>query len=109
MRIRVVSIDRHYSNAEDMRHFSRGQGEYVRLSFALYDKCRDSSQGGLLVSQPREVLARLGVGDRGRHELRERGDSGLGVLGQWFHAAGRRHQHAPEPPLGEDRGADHRA
>jgi hypothetical protein len=69
MRIRVVSIDRHYWTAEDPRHFSRGQGEYVRLGFALYNECRDPSQGGLLVSQPLKILARLGVGDPGRLEL----------------------------------------
>jgi hypothetical protein len=69
MRIRVVPIDRHGRNAEDLRHFARGQGEHVRLGFALYHERRDPSQGGLLVSQPLKILARLGVGDRGRHEF----------------------------------------
>lgn len=55
MRIRVVSIDRHYVNAEDLRHFSRGQGEYVRLGFALYDECRDPSQRRLLLRELYEL------------------------------------------------------
>src|SRR5580693_756331 len=55
VRIRVVSIDRHYVNAEDLRHFSCGQGEYVRLGFALYAECRDPSQRRLLLGELYEL------------------------------------------------------
>src|ERR1700733_12891642 len=51
MRLGVVSIDRHRWNAEDLRPFPCGQGEYVRLGFAVYPECRDPSQRRLLLGE----------------------------------------------------------
>ena len=70
---------------------------------------RDAPQRRLLVGELGKRLARLGVRDRGRNQLCERGDTGLGVLGPRLDAASRGHQRAPELPLDEDRRPDGRA
>ena len=75
----------------------------------MCDQCRDASQRRLLVGELGKRLARLGVSDRGRNQLCERGDTGLGVLGPRLDAASRGHQRAPELPLDEDRRPDGRA
>ena len=45
----------------------------------LGDEGRDAPQRGLLVREQAELGPGLGVGDGRGHELRERGDPGLGV------------------------------
>jgi hypothetical protein len=70
---------------------------------------RDAPQRRLLLGQLGKRLAWLGVSDRGRHQLREGGDPGLGILGPRLDAASSGHQRAPELPFDEDRRPDGRA
>jgi hypothetical protein len=53
-----------------------------------------------------EIRMALGIGDRRRHEVREAGETCLGVAGKGLPRAGDRDHDAPEAPADDDRGPD---
>jgi hypothetical protein len=62
----------------------------------------------LLFEEPRDLLAALGIGDRGCNELHEVGEAILGIDRQGP-AAGEDDRHAPEPAVDGDRRRHRRA
>ena len=57
----------------------RHRGEHFRRLFPARDQRRHPSQGSLLLGEHGEVGAGLGVGDRGRDQIREVPDARLGI------------------------------
>ena len=82
--------------------------EDLAFGHSARDERRHAPKGRLLVGQPPDLRPRLGVRDRRRHELRERGEPRLGVGRQRLLRRGQRDQ-APDAALDDDRRPDGRA
>ncbi len=75
----LVAAERNLVGAEKALHL-RGHGVEDRLGGGAHgDQCRDPAQGRLLVGEPLDLGARVGVRDGRRHEVGELGDARLGL------------------------------
>src|SRR5271166_22829 len=100
--------------ADEARHIDRKQPrdllndrrEHLLRRRPARHQCRDAAQRRLLLSQPGELGAAVGVRDRRRHQLGEGGQPRLGVGRHQLLAAERYDDAAPQPALGADRHAD---
>jgi hypothetical protein len=73
----LVASERDLVGAEQPLHLGRHRVEDRRRLRAFRNQRRDAPERGLLGGQPLDLGARLHVGDRGRHQLREVGEPAL--------------------------------
>ena len=103
--VRLVAAHLDQRQVEHAGDLARHRGEHVGRRRALGDERRHPAQRRLLVRQPAEVLARLGVGDRGRDQRREVCEAMLDAFGKPLVIHRRGRHHAPDLAVHEDRGA----
>jgi hypothetical protein len=95
--------------AEQLPDLFCDHGEDLRLGRLARDERRDAPKRRLLLSQPGQPGAALGIRDGGRQELRELDQARLGVRRQGFLLPGAGGHHAPDAALNDDRRANGRA
>ena len=106
--IRLEAQDGRDVGVEERRDLLGYRGEdHVGRHSARHEQ-REPSQGGLLLGDPAQLVARLRVGDRGRDEPGKGLQTVLRPLRQSRLLRRGDGEHAPDPTLHADRGADRR-
>ena len=98
----LEAVQRDLVGVQQRLHLARHGVEHACRRGALRDERGDPPQRGLLLRQPLRPGVRLGVGDRGRHEVGELHEPGLGVRGEHLVLGPDAHR-APEAALDPDR------